>query len=159
MCISVCATINLCTCIQDAFLWTHVSVYVVFVKMSVNTHFCLSSPFECLPLDVHTCIFICEYMYVCKQVKRCAEREWGCDHLKFQPTWHPLPQYGFGEHSFHHDQGAFVTKDAHFLRAKGQAPNPSPRLSPQNGNPEQKNNKGWNSPNWLFPKRSPSSTA
>lgn len=109
--------------------------------MSINTYFCLSSPFECLPLDVHTCIFICEYMYVCKQVRICAEREWGCDahagcrsgHLQFQPTWHPLPQYGFGEQSFHRDQDAFVTKDAHLLTAKGQAPSPSPRLSPRTG--------------------------
>ena len=114
------------------------------------------------------CICICEYMYVYKQVKICAEREWGCDahagcrsgHLQFQPTWHPLPQYGFGEHSFHHDRDAFVTKDAHLFRAKGRAPSPSPRLSPQNWNPKQKNNKGWNSPNWLCPKeQSPSPTA
>ena len=76
MCISVCATINLCTCTQDAFLCTHMSVYVVFVKMSVNTYFCLSSPFECLPLEVHTCIFICECTYVWKQVKRCADWPW-----------------------------------------------------------------------------------
>lgn len=69
MCISVCATINLYTCTQDAFSCTHMSVYVVFVKMSVKAYCCLSSPSECLPLDVHTCIFICEYTYVWKQVK------------------------------------------------------------------------------------------
>lgn len=46
-------------------MYSRVFVYVVFVKMSANTYFCLSSSLpECLPLGVRTRVFPCEYVYV-----------------------------------------------------------------------------------------------
>lgn len=39
-------------------MYSRVFVYAVFVKMSVNTYFCLSSSLpECLPLGVRTRMF------------------------------------------------------------------------------------------------------
>lgn len=140
-------------------MYSRVFVYVVFVKMSANTYFCLSSSLpECLPLGVRTRVFPCEYVYVYRwkgvpsMSGHGAHAGHRSGHRQLQPAWHPLPQSCFGEHSLHHDRGTIVTEDAHSLTVKGWAPNPSPRLSPQNWNLEQNNNKGWNSSCGLCPK-------